>query len=34
MTGRVELAWEAIEKIDLDFMQEDIGEEAMVVMAK
>ena len=34
MRGIVEIVWEAIEKIDLEGMQEDIDEEAMVVMAK
>ena len=34
MRGIVECVWEAIEKIDLEGMQEDIDEEAMVVMAK
>ena len=34
MRGIVKIVWEAIEKIDLEDMQEDIGEEAMVVIAK
>ena len=34
MRGILECVWEAIEKIDLEGMQEDIDEEAMVVMAK
>ena len=34
MKGIVEIVREAIEKIDLEGMQEDIDEEAMVVMAK
>ena len=33
MRGRVEIVW-AMEKIDWEGMQEDIDEEAMVVMAK
>ena len=34
MRGRVEIFWEAMEKIDWEGMQEDIDQEAMVVMAK
>ena len=34
MRGIVECVWEAIEKIDWEGMQEDIDQEAMVVMAK
>ena len=34
MRGRVEIVWEAMEKIDWEGMQEDIDQEAMVVMAK
>ena len=34
MRGIVECVWEAIEKIDLEGTQENIEEEAMVVMAK
>ena len=34
MRGRVEIVWEAMEKIDLEGVQEYIDQEAMVVMAK